>query len=55
VVAAISDWLRRGEGTRRMVRLELDGALELSQVSVADRERLIEPVVSRHTTGDGVQ
>ena len=54
VVSAISAWLRRGEGTRRTVRLELDGdALELSQASAADQERLIELFVSRAATGEG--
>ena len=54
VVSAISAWLRRGEGTRRTVRLELDGdALELSQASAADQERLIELFVSRHAMGEG--
>lgn len=54
VVSAIRDWLRRGEGTRRTVRLELDGdALELSQASAADQERLIELFVSRHATEEG--
>ena len=53
VVSAIRDWLRRGEGTGRTVRLELDGdALELSQASAADQERLIELFVSRHATGE---
>jgi hypothetical protein len=43
-------------GTRRTVRLELDGdALELSQASAADQQRLIELFVSRHTTGEGVR
>lgn len=52
VVSAIRDWLHRGEGTQRTVRLELDGdALELSQASAADQERLIELFVSRHATG----
>jgi len=52
VVFVIRDWLRRGEGTCRTVRLELDGdALELSQASSADQERLIELFVSRHTSG----
>ena len=56
VVSAIRDWLRRGEGTRRTVRLELDGdALELSQASAADQERLIELFVSRHATGEGAR
>lgn len=52
VVSAIRDWLRRGGGTRRTVRLELDGdALELSQASAADQERLIELFISRHAAG----
>jgi hypothetical protein len=52
VVSAVRDWLRRGEGTRRTVRLELDGdALELSQASPADQERLIDLFVTRHTGG----
>ena len=56
VVSAIRDWLRRGDGTRRTVRLELGGdALELSQASAADQERLIELFVRRHTTGEATQ
>lgn len=51
VVSVIRDWLRRGEGTGRAVRLELDGdAFELSQASAADQERLIELFIRRHTT-----
>jgi hypothetical protein len=54
VVSAIRNWLRRGEGTRQSVRLELDGdVLELSQASGADKERLIELFVSRHATAGG--
>jgi hypothetical protein len=55
VVTAIREWLRRGDGTRRMVRLELDGdALELSEVSAAEQDRLIGLFVSRHAPrGDG--
>ena len=54
MVSAIRDWLRRGDGTRRTVRLEIDGdALELSQASAADQERLVELFVSRHATGQG--
>jgi hypothetical protein len=50
VVAAIRAWLGRGDGTRRTVRLELGGdALELSQASAADQERLIGLFISRHT------
>jgi hypothetical protein len=53
VVSAIKGWLRRGEPKGRTVRLELGGdALELSQASTADQERLIEMFVSRHATGE---
>jgi hypothetical protein len=53
VVSAIRAWLRRGEGTQRTVRLEIDGdKLELTRVSAADQERLIELFVSRHATGE---
>ena len=53
VVSVIRDWLRRGEGTGRAVRLELGGdALELSQASAADQERLIELFIRRHATGE---
>ncbi len=56
VVSAIRDWLRRGDGTRRTVRLELGGdALELSQASPADQDRLIELFVSRHTRQNGAR
>ena len=52
VISVIQNWLRRGEGTGRGVRLELGGdALELSQASAADQERLIELFVRRHATG----
>jgi hypothetical protein len=51
VVSVIQGWLGRGEGKGRVVRLELGGdALELSQASAADQERLIELFVLRHTT-----
>jgi hypothetical protein len=54
VVSVIKDWLRRGDGPHRTVRLELGGdALELSQASVADQERLIELFISRHTAVTG--
>ena len=50
VVSVIRDWLHRGSGTARTVRLELDGdVLELSQVTAADQQRLIELFVSRHS------
>ena len=54
IVSAIRKWLARGEGARRTVRLEIDGdALELSEASAADQERLIGLFVSRHAPGDG--
>ena len=54
VVAAVTAWAGRGGGTRRTVRLELDGdALELSQASAADQERLISLFVSRHSGPGG--
>lgn len=53
VISVIRGWLRRDEGKGRTVRLELGGdALELSQASTADQERLIELFVRRHTTGE---
>jgi len=49
VVSVIRNWLRRGGGTRRTVRLELDGdVLVLSQASPADQERLIKLFLERH-------
>jgi len=56
VVSVIGDWLRRGGGIQRTVRLELDGdVLELSQASAADQQQLIDLFVSRHTTVEGVR
>jgi hypothetical protein len=54
VVTAVQYWLARGAGTRRTVRLELDGdVLELSEASAADQKRLIDLFVSRHPAGSG--
>jgi hypothetical protein len=51
VISAIRAWLHRAEVTSRMVRLEIDGdALELSQASAADQDRLIDLFVSRHAS-----
>lgn len=50
VVGAVQAWLGRGSGARRTIRLELGGdALELSQASAADQERLIGLFISRHS------
>jgi hypothetical protein len=49
VVAAIRGWLAQGDGSKRTVRLELDGdVLELSEVTEKEQTRLIELFVSRH-------
>ena len=56
VVSVIRDWLRRGGGTGRAVRLELGGdALELSPASAADQERLIELFVRAGKANSGIQ
>jgi hypothetical protein len=56
VVSAIRKWLARGEGVRRTVRLEIGGdALELSEATVADQDRLIDVFVRRHAVADGTQ
>jgi hypothetical protein len=49
LLSAVRNWLRRGPEAQRTVRLELDGdALELSQASEDDQQRLIELFVNRH-------
>jgi hypothetical protein len=54
VVSAVRNWLKRGEGSRRAVRLQLDGdVLELSDATPSDQERLVELFVSRHIKGKG--
>jgi len=54
VVAAVRNWLARGEGTRRTVRLEIGGdVLELSEATVADQDRLVDLFVGRHAAGGG--
>jgi hypothetical protein len=52
VVAAVRNWLARGEGTRRTVRLEIGGdVLELSEATVADQDRLVDLFAGRHAAG----
>jgi hypothetical protein len=54
VVSVVMDWLRRGLGSDRKVRLEIDGdVLELSRASTAEQERLVGLFVSRHSAGQG--
>lgn len=53
VVAAVRRWLSGGDGVRRTVKIELDGdTLELSEVSAAEQDRLVDLFVRRHA-GDG--
>jgi hypothetical protein len=53
VVDAVRNWLSRGDGTRRTVRLEIGGdVLELSEASAADQQRLIDTFISRHAAAD---
>ena len=52
VLSTVAGWLRRGDGSPRRVRLELDGdVLELGQASAGDQERLIGLFISRHVAG----
>ena len=54
VIAAIRAWLTRPARAGRLVRLEIDGdALELSDATVADQDRLIGLFIDRHATGAG--
>ena len=54
VVSALRNWLARGSGPRRTVRLEIEGdVLELSEASVTEQTRLIDMFVSRHTGNEG--
>lgn len=49
VIAAIRDWLGRGRQAGRGVRLELGGdVLELTQVTAADQDRLVQLFISHH-------
>jgi hypothetical protein len=54
VVAVVRKWLARGDQVRRTVRLEIDGdVLELSEVTVAEQDRLIGLFIRRHTVKQG--
>jgi hypothetical protein len=53
VISAIEGWLGRGTGVHRRVRLEIAGdALELSDATKADQDRLIGLFVSKHASGE---
>ena len=52
VISAIRAWLTRHGEARRSVRLEIGGdALELSDATAADQERLIRLFIDRHASG----
>jgi hypothetical protein len=54
VISAVRAWLAHGRGNLRSVRLELGGdALELSEATAADQDRLIGLFISRHAAGEG--
>ncbi len=54
VISAVRNWLTRGEGVRRTVRLEIGGdVLELSEATVADQDRLIDMFIRRHGASAG--
>jgi hypothetical protein len=50
VITAIRRWLSRGDGVRRTVKIQIDGdVLELSEVSAAEQDRIVDLFVQRHT------
>jgi len=52
VVTAVRGWLSRGGGARRSVKITIDGdELELSEVSLAQQNRLVDIFVQRHSGG----
>lgn len=54
VIAAARRWLSGGERVRRTVKIEIDGdLLELSEVSAAEQDRLVDVFVRRHTRDGG--
>jgi hypothetical protein len=49
VVMAVRGWLSRGDGVRRTVKIQIDGdVLELSEVSAAEQDRIVDLFVQRH-------
>lgn len=54
VIGVVRDWLARGRGPRRTVRIEMGGdVLELSEVTAADQDRLVALFVGRHAPEEG--
>jgi hypothetical protein len=53
IVTVVRKWLTRGDGVRRTIKIDIDGdSLELSEVSVAEQDRLIEMFIQRHAGGE---
>jgi hypothetical protein len=53
VVAAVRRWLSRGDGVRRTVKIQIEGdVLELSEVSAAEQDRIVDLFVLRHTRNE---
>ena len=54
VVTVVRGWLSRGAGAKRTLKLQIGGdSLELSEVSVAEQDRLIEMFIRRHAGDEG--
>jgi hypothetical protein len=54
VIAAARRWLSGGDRVRRTVKIEIDGdVLELSEVSAAEQDRLVDVFVRRHIRDGG--
>ena len=52
VVTVVRGWLSRGGGVKRSVKITIDGdALELSEVSLAEQNKLVDLFVQRHAGG----
>ncbi|WP_438295490.1 hypothetical protein [Streptomyces sp. HUAS TT7] len=52
VIAAVRSWLNRAGGTRRAVRLELDGdVLEIADATTTEQDRLVDVFIGRHSAG----
>lgn len=50
IISAVRAWLTRDGRTGRAIRLEIDGdALELSDATAADQDKLIALFIDRHT------
>jgi hypothetical protein len=54
VVGAVRRWLSGGDGVRRTVKIAIDGdTLELSEVSAAEQDRLVDLFLRRHAGDEG--